>query len=317
MSSGKLDAPPATDTILITGVSGKLGRVVAKRLYKDLNVVGVDRRPFPGKPRGITHYQCDVRSRRYEDVFREHSLRAVVHLNIFHNPRAKSELTHDFNLTGTQATLEYCVRYRVPKLIVLSSADVYGPQPRNSHLLTEDAPLMAGAQFPEIRDLIAVDMLCNSFFWKYPEIETVVLRPVHILGSVRNAPSNYLRLKYPWKLIGFDPMVQVIHIEDLAEAMVSALKPKVRGVFNVVGPGAIPLSTILRLLERRVLPMPAPIAKRLLGLLWRFRLASFPAPEIDFLHHVCTVDGSRAREVLGFEPRYNLRDTVQSMLEYS
>ncbi len=314
MSSG---SAVDTGTILITGVSGKLGRVVAKRLYKEMQVVGVDRRPFPGRPRGITHYEYDVRGRRYEDVFQDHDLSAVIHLNIFHDPRAKSELTHEFNLMGTQATLEYCVRYKVPKLIVLSSADVYGPQSKNSALLTEDTPLMAGAQFPEIRDLIAVDMLCNSFFWKYPTIETVVLRPVHILGSVRNAPSNYLRLRYPWKLIGFDPMVQVIHIEDLAEAMVCALKPQVRGVFNVVGPGELPLSTVLRLLERRALPLPAPFAKWLLRQLWRFHLASYPAPELDFLHYGCTVDGSRAREVLGFEPRYNLKDTVLSMLEYA
>ena len=41
-------------------------------------------------------------------------------------------------------------------------------------------------------------------------------------------------------------MVQVIHELDVVEAIVRALTPGVRGIFNVVGPGEVPLSTILR-----------------------------------------------------------------------
>ena len=49
------------------------------------------------------------------------------------------------------------------------------------------------------------------------KVETAIVRPVHIVGpNVRNAPSTYLRLKYPWTVAGFDPMVQLIHEEDVA-----------------------------------------------------------------------------------------------------
>src|SRR5437879_5564684 len=82
------------------------------------------------------------------------------------------------------------------------------------------AQLMASQEFPAIRDLIEVDMMASSFFWKTPSIETVILRPVHILGSVHNAPSNFLRLKYVPTLLGFDPMIQVIHELDVVEAIV-------------------------------------------------------------------------------------------------
>ena len=53
-------------------------------------------------------------------------------------------------------------------------------------------------------------MLAQSFFWKLPETETVILRPVHILGAVHNAPSNFLRLNPILTVMGFDPMTQVI-----------------------------------------------------------------------------------------------------------
>src|SRR6185369_1735206 len=121
----------------------------------------------------------------------------------------------------------------------------------------------------EIRDLIEVDMLAQSFFWKRPETETVILRPVHILGAVRNAPSNYLRLPMVPTLLGFDPMIQVIHELDVVEAIVAALAPGVRGIFNIVGPGEVPLSTVLKELGRRTLPIPHPVAQPILQMLWR------------------------------------------------
>ena len=71
---------------------------------------------------------------------------------------------------------------------------------------------MAARAVPEMRDLVEVDMYAQSFMWKHPEIETVILRPVNIVGpTVRNAPSNYLRLERPLTVMGFDPMLQVIH----------------------------------------------------------------------------------------------------------
>ena len=105
-------------------------------------------------------------------------------------------------------------------------------------------------------------MLASSFFWKQQSCETVILRPVHILGGVRNAPSNYLRLPWVPTLLGFDPMVQVIHELDVVESIVRALTPGVRGIFNVVGPGEVPLSTILRELEQADRADPAPAGPR-------------------------------------------------------
>ncbi len=66
-------------------------------------------------------------------------------------------------------------------------------------------------------------MLAQSFFWKLPETETVILRPVHILGSVHNAPSNFLRLNPIVTVMGFDPMIQVVHQSEVVRAIELAL----------------------------------------------------------------------------------------------
>src|SRR5262249_37576970 len=231
-------------------------------------------------------------------------VRALIHMGLMHDPRMTQAEHHSWNVQGTARLLDACATYGVPKAIVLSSANVYGPRPDNPQFLTEDAPLNAGLHFPAIRDLIEVDMLASSFFWKHQEIETVILRPVHILGGVRNAPSNYLRLPWVPTLLGFDPMVQVIHEDDVVDAIVRAVDPGTRGIYNVTGPGEVPLSTILRELGKPAVPIPHPLAKPVLTALWRGKLTSFPVPELDHIKFVCMVDGTRARDALGFRPRH-------------
>ncbi len=300
--------------IVITGIAGRLGRLLARRLHRDYPVVGIDRRDFPGKPRDIDHIQVDLRSKRARDVLRAGDIAALIHLGVMHDPRRSGADHHSWNVQGAQRLLDACATYGVPKVVALSSANVYGPRADNPQFLTEDAPLMAGQDFPAIRDLIELDMIASSFFWKSAAVETVILRPVHILGTVHNAPSNYLRLKRVPTLLGFDPMVQVVHELDVVEAIVCALRPGTRGIYNITGPGQVPLSTLLAELGRPTLPVFHLLAKPLLSALWRGRFTSFPVPELDHIRYVCMVDGSRATKELGFCPQRSLKETIRAVL---
>ena len=300
--------------VVVTGISGNLGRTLTKLLHRTERIVGLDRRPFSGAPKDVELFQVDLRKKKAEDVFRIHDVKAVIHMGIMHDPRMSSEEHHSFNVVGTTRVLDAVAKYGVKKVVVLSSANVYGPSPDNSNFLSEDAPLMAASRFSGVRDLIEVDMLAHGFFWRHPDIETVILRPVHIVGpTIRNAPSNYLRLRYPWVLAGFDPMLQLIHQGDAARAMVEALRPGLKGVYNVVGPGEVPLSAVLRELGRTHIPVPHPIARPLLGTLFRYRLANFPPPELDHIQFLCMVDGSRWTQDVGWVPQHSMKDTIRSV----
>jgi UDP-glucose 4-epimerase len=312
-TAGPTPVPAAGEAVLVTGICGRLGRIFARRMHRRGPVIGIDRRPFAGKPKDIVHHQFDLRRKKTRDVFRTGAVRAVVHLGVMHDPRASRKEAYTWNVVAFQKLLEYITQYSVPKLVLLSSATVYGPSPENPQFLTEEAPLLGAQSFSEIRDLVEVDMLAQSFFWKHPEIETVILRPCHILGTVHNAPSNYLRLERPWGLLGFDPMIQVIHEKDVAFAMELALEPGVRGIFNLKGPGEIPLSRVFRILGKSPMRIPTTVAHPLLKRMWDFRLTHFPTPELDHIRYVCMVDDSRARDILGFRPRFSLEDTVRAV----
>lgn len=307
------EAAPNEPAVLVTGIVGRLGKRLARTLHRERRVIGIDRRAFLDKPKDIEHHEIDIRRTKTRDIFRSNRIAAIVHLGVMHDPRASAAEHHSWNVAGFQKLLEWVAQYRIPKLVVLSSANVYGPRPENPQFLSEEAPLLGGASFSEIRDLIEVDMLAQSFFWKHPETETVVLRPVHILGTVRNAPSNYLRLKVVPTLLGFDPMVQVMHEEDVVRAILLALRPGVRGIFNIAGPEPAPLSHILRILGRPSLPVPHPMAAAALRRMWRYRFSSFPAPELDHIKYVCMVEDRRAKEVLGYQPSKSLEETVRAV----
>ncbi len=314
MSSGEQVAPRRRK-VVVTGIAGRLGRVVARALHHDPRfvIVGLDRRPFPEKPKDIVHHQVDLRSKKAREVFRAGDIDALVHMGMMHDPRATAAELYSWNVGGTSRLLEYCATYEIPKVVVLSSANVYGPRPENPQFLTEEAPLLAAQRFPAMRDLVEIDHLASTFFWKARDIETVILRPVHILGRVHNAPSNYLRLDPIPMLLGFDPMVQVIHERDIAEAVTCALTPGARGIYNIVGPGEVPLSVIVRELGRRTLPVPHPIARPLYAMAFRLGLSGYPVAELDFIRYVCMVDGARAEHELGFRARATLRETIRAV----
>jgi len=317
MASGPPEnaSPGIAGTVCITGIAGNLGKALAKLLHGETRLVGIDRRPFREAPPDVEHHQLDIRKNKVDEVFRRARPEALIHLGIMHDPRMPRAEAHSFNVIGTHKILETCVRHGVKKVVVLSSANVYGPRPENSNFLPEETPLMAAARHSDISDLVEVDIYAQSFVWRHPEIETVILRPVHIVGpTVKNAPSNYLRLERPLTVMGFDPMVQLIHVEDVCRAMALALRPGSRGVYNVAGPGEVPLSAALQELGRRPIPVPSFLLRPLLARAFQSRLVSFPPDELDHLQYLCAVDGSRAERELGWRPAHSLRDTIRSVL---
>ncbi len=302
---------------MVTGACGRLGKRLVRALHRERKVIAVDRRPFGDKPKDVVHEAIDIRRSRLRDVFRNETIEAVVHLGILHDPRATPQEHHARNVAGFQKLAECVAHFKVPKLIVLSSANVYGPQPDNAQFLSESAPLLGGAHFGDIRDLIEVDMLAQSFLWKQAETETVILRPVHIVGKVHNAASNFLRLPAIPTLLGFDPMIQVIHESDVVGALQSALSADQRGIYNIAGPDGLPLSRIIKILGKPRIPVPHVLGGAVLKRLWSLRLTNFPPPELDHIRYVCMVDDRAARTELGYRSHVSIEQALRSVLDES
>ena len=108
-------------------------------------------------------------------------------------------------------------------------------------------------------------------------------------------------------------MIQLIHEADVARAVVASLEPGIQGIFNIAGCEPAPLSQILRLAGCQPRVLPRFIAQSVLERMWSMRLTSFPTPELEHLRYVCMVDTSRATDLLGFEARYSLSETLEHL----
>ncbi len=297
-------------TIVLTGVNGRFGRMLARALHRDYRLIGVDPRGARRLPRDVTVHTIDLRRKKVEDIFRRNRIDAVIHLNPTPEWRGRTSEHRNIAVLGTQKLFSYCAKYQVPKAILLSSAALYGAHPDNDQFLTEAAPLMAGSGFATMRDLVEVDMFATSFFWKTPEVDTVILRPVHIVGDLNNGVSLYFKQKRVPTLLGFDPMVQVISPEDVVRSVVLALKPGLRGVFNIVGPAPLPLTQLIRMTGRRPFPVPEAVARSLIGIGFGVGATGVPSAQLDYLKYVCMVNSDAARDQLRFKARMSIEETM-------
>jgi UDP-glucose 4-epimerase len=206
------------------------------------------------------------------------------------------------------------MKYGVKKMVVLSSGYVYGALPENPYHLDEEAPLSASRTYPEIRDLVEVDSLASSHIWRWPEMATSVLRPVNVLGpTVHSLVSEYLRQSRVPTVLGFDPMMAFIHEDDIADAVALAVQHELRGVFNVAGPGEVPVHTAIRETGGTAWPIPDPPARWLFGRLFRFGLIPYPAGLIDFLKFPVSLAGDRFVAATGFRCQYGLPEIFASI----
>ena len=299
--------------VLITGISGGLGRIVAERLGKNIPIVGVDHTPWPDHPSHITMVTADLRKKKVEDVFRRERPDVLVHLGLErHNFDPK--LRHDVNVVGTKRVIEAAATYGTTNVVILTSSYVYGALPENPFYMDEETALNVSRHYPEIRDIAEMDAIATNFLWRYPEIRTAVLRPASTLGPrTHSSIATYLRLNPAPTLIGFDPLVQFIHEMDVAEAILQTLAAGLRGVFNIVGPGAVPISTAIRESGGTALPVPETPTRLLLKNLFRWGFFPFPADAVDFIKYPCTIDGRRFREATGFQAKRSLGETLRSV----
>ena len=149
------------------------------------------------------------------------------------------------NVGGTRAVFEHCKAYGVKHAIFVGRHTFYGAGPDSPLYHTEDEPPMALGTFPELADLVAADLYAANALWRTPELVTTVLRICYTLGpSGHGTLGTFLRGPRVPTILGFDPLFQFMHEDDVVRALALALEKQLRGVFNVAGPDPVPLSSL-------------------------------------------------------------------------
>ena len=257
--------------VLIAGARRRIAIELIGRLLEDRRVekiLAVAPGPCPPSllghdPERFSFHSAALDRRRqvdnlflFED-FRERPLDTVVHLAFAGNPKGYDVSRHEYNVNATHHLLDASLRYGVGKYVFLSSDAVYAVGPRGDYKVAEDAGLNLRPGAPKaVRDIIDAEFICRAKM-DHQACEVMVLRPAGIIGGGVMSGLNLLFESSPPVLpIGFDPMINPTTIERLTGDIRLALMVHGKGVYNIAGPSAGPLTRFLT--QRGITPMRVP-----------------------------------------------------------
>ena len=289
------DPPAAALTVVVTGASGYIGRHLVPRLATDgWAVTALTRSPIrnlfaaPAKLAlgDVTDYSSVTPHLQ--------GVHAVVHLACLPLQASGRDARGSFttNTLGTFNVLEACRQNGVRRIVVASTAYVYGPP--LAVPMTELHPTLPSTQYG------ASKLGGDAFALAYdtPEsMRTAVLRIFNVFGpaadgtprpTVDSIFRERARAALPVTIHG-NPADRhdFVHVLDVVDAIASALSPPAAGVYNI-GSG--------RAHSLRDLALAAGVAENLIQVTGeQTRAVSYEA------------DIARARRDLGFRPR---RDVI-------
>jgi UDP-glucose 4-epimerase len=295
--------------VLVTGVSSDLGGRFARRLGTDPaveRVIGVDVVPPPGDLGSVAFVRADIRNPVIAKVIAGQEVDTVVHLSVRPGGTGGRSSVKEHNVIGTMQLLAACQKApSLERLVVRSSAAVYGSSSRDPAMFTEDMAAKRQPRSGFAKDVLEVEGYVRGFARRRPDVSVTMLRAANLVGRHERSPLlDYFRLPLVPTPLGFDARLQFLHEDDFLGALGLATVDGVHGTFNLAGDGVLTLSQAVRRLGRPNLPVPTVALGSLGGIL---KQAGLPAPSRELSEFLCFgrgLDTHRMRHVLGYEPRH-------------
>ena len=302
--------------VLVTGATTPLGRALVDTLASSGDcslVLAVGREPGADQrwPADVVYRCVDLtRGREVHDLICgdavEHKIDTVVHMAQHRAPLDRGRKVHAQNVTATRELLLRCTDHpTIHRFVQRSFAEVYAFEHATSDLLDEDAALDFDPAAPQwLRDRIEADLTACAHFGR--PLQIAVLRCAELLAADSGSQLwDYLSSRVCLRPLGFDPMLNVLSLEDALAAIVAAARSTQTGVFNIPGADTLPLSRVIAETVRVDIPVPGPLLAPLYGL--RRRITGFEFRydlNLRRFHIGGVIDGARARDLLGYVPSH-------------
>jgi len=314
--------------VLVTGATTPLGcRLVQGLLQRPElgTVLAVGAEPEPPasidttSPRLVYERADLTRPREVQRLLfgpaKKLALSRLIHTALHRSAADEGSRIHALNVESTRELLSGAERHASLRHFVFRShADVYRIDPRHAVLLDEQDPLDLSAQAPQrVRDRVEADVTVCTRMGLSP-LSITVLRCAEILAPQMGSQLyDYLASRVCLRPLGFDPMLNLMTIEDATLALVLTLNKPENGIFNIPGADTLPLRRAIALWGRTGVALPGP----LLTPLYAVRASAF-GMEFRYdmnhrrFHFSAILDGRRAREILGYVPKHPIEWPVRS-----
>jgi len=310
---------PKKKNILITGVTTSIGRNLVAHLVNNKKVgkvLGVARgeKPyyFNDLPNDRFIYRsCNILKYRelknlfLSKTFRSAEINVVIHL-AFQNRPVPGEDTHRLNVEGTRDLLRKCIETPgINKFIFKSSDVVYKLLPHNPTYLDENADLNFDPDADQwIKDRVDADMICRSFM-DNRKVKIVILRMSNIIGrNIEGQFNAYFDSKPVFKTLGFNPLINLLHMKDVIQAITLALLKDVQGIYNIAGLDTAPITTFAELNGSTMISLPEPALATINWMQRKLGLTNYYySVDRERQKYTALLDISKAMKELGYRPK--------------
>lgn len=319
--------------IVITGASGNLGTALLRRLARDgaeHEVVGVVRRPPTGTEApydAVTWVGLDLADPGAEVALRSamDGADAVVHLAWGFQPSRDIAYLDQVGVSGTSAVVAAADAAGVPHLVHLSSLGAYSPGPDDARV-DESWPTEGIESLAYSCAKVAAERLLDEYERTHPDgIAIARLRPALVVQ--RDAGSALLRYGVP----GYVPagvvrhlpvlpldrglVIQVVHTDDVADAVVRVLEQRATGAFNLAAEPPLTRDDMAQALGARPVHVPEKALRVVVDLTWRARLQSLDPGWLDLAFAVPLMDATRAQQELGWSATVDARQALAEAVD--
>lgn len=300
--------------VAVTGAAGDLGGRLLQRLVDaGADVVGVD--TVRGDNRDVTWRRADVRDPALGAKLA--GVGTVVHLATDRRPDAPAADRRTVNVRGTQSVLSAAATAGVARVVLLTSAMVYGASAANPVPLVEDAPPAAEPDLTLVGDWVEMERLAARSARGRSGLDVTVVRPASVLGA--NADATLPRLFEAPRLLALrDARThwQFCHEDDLVAALEWAALGRVSGAVTVGCDGWLDQADVERISGLRSIVVPQSVAFATAERLHRVGVLPAPASELHYLAHPWVVGSQRLRAA-GWTPSWDNEAALREHLNRS
>ena len=279
--------------VVVTGAASALGRRVAELLAArdDVDsVVGLDLRATTAT--GVEVVQQDLVVADLAPTFEGAS--SVVHLaSVFGPSLLSAEITTAVEVAMARRVLAAADKASVERVVVMSSATVYGPWANNAVPLTEEAPLRPHPDLAYAVQKGEVERLAADWAADHPGATVTVMRPATVVQDGERgwlAEALHAAADLP---TGDDTPAQYLHLDDLATAVVAAWAARLEGPVNVAPDGWLTPTERQALDPVPKVRLPERAAVAVANWRWRLRLAPTSPGILAYARHPWVVANDR------------------------
>jgi nucleoside-diphosphate-sugar epimerase len=300
--------------IAVTGAASGVGEALARALATRSDVgkvIAIDERR--GDVPGVTWRVLDVRDPVL--VSRLGKVDTVVHLAFDPGLEGDAATRSERNLRGAQTVLTAAAATGVRRVVLVTSAMVYGALPENAVPLDEDAPLRALPDGALLSDLLEIEQLAQQAPRSHRGLSVTVLRPATVVGP--DIDSLLTRhFEAPRLLVVRDsrPHWQFCHVDDLVSALELAALEQVTGNVTVACEGWMEQSEVELVSGMRRIELPSALAFGTAERLHRLGIIPAPASDLQYVVHPWVVPATRLRQA-GWRPTYDNPTALGVLLE--